>query len=154
IALLQADLIVDQARIDKLQIDKSPILIETQREQEQRFKELEHTLSLITVAETRAEALRQVTQKLIPKNQAAQARRLVGDGGGDPSGAAAVVGLELWQQGQAKLASAIAEQLLKSRSGAKEKDPKAKDTKEKDTKEKDKSVSPASLVALCIVVKR
>lgn len=141
IALLQVDLIPDQAAIDKAQMR-----IEAERLQERSFKDLERTFSLISAAEGRAEALRQVTRKLHARKMGEQAQRLVGEGGGDRAGAMATVGLELWRVGEVKPATAMAQLLLKNRAEAKEKETK-------DAKQKDKPPA-AALVALCVVLKR
>jgi len=142
IAVLQVDLIPDEEQIKKAQIRK-----EAEQEQERAFRELQRTLSLIAAPEARAAALRQVTQKLLPKKLVEQAPRLLGGGDGD-QGETAVLGLELWRLGQTQPATAMADLLLRNRAQARDKEPK-----DKDNKQKGKPPSPA-LVALCVVLKK
>src|SRR5262249_17067892 len=108
IAVLQVDLIPDQAEIDKAKNKNK-----AEQLKESAFRALERTFSLTTGAEARAEALLQVTHKLLAKKMGEQAQRLVGDGGGSRDELLAAFGLELCRAGHTQ-AGPEGERLVKA----------------------------------------
>lgn len=141
LAVAQTALILSPAQIEKAKIRR-----EAEREQERGFKEVERTLLLIHAPEARAEAIRQITRKLIAKDLGTQAPRLVAEvSGGNRLDEAAIVALELWRADKNREADELADQLLKSITPpVNPKGPAGPKT----------AIAAPALVALCLVLKK
>ncbi|MBY0527430.1 MAG: hypothetical protein K2R98_28800 [Gemmataceae bacterium] len=137
-AIVQADLVLDQA-----QINKATMARVAEKQQLQAFDDVQRSLRLIGSAETRAEAIRQVSRKLIARGLGDQTSRMAAASHGDDGPeAAAMVGLEMWKAGKLEDAEKIARSLLPS--GA---------VNPKGPEQKAPPASP-SLIALCMVLKK